>query len=245
MDDRSDDGNVNSIPFSNKVLAFRALKHGLRFSHDNWRMWYNYMIVSMNVGELFEASRALGRVVEETSGKVGAEAVDEDVLERLVDAITRTPANSEDTVGSGGSTNAAVKLNEGNGLLKSVLNLLESTILPRVSSPRIFRAYARLLTWQARWDEALKAYLDGYRCSTAGTIERGESDMGKWREAVNEVGEIVDVLRNFGPRVEGFNWRLQGRSIVRTFVGRTRDFEDEPEWARLTELQEELRKEEV
>jgi hypothetical protein len=74
-------------------------------------------------------------------------------------------------------------------------------------------------------------------------MEKGESDLGRWREAVSEVGEIVDVLRNFGPRVEGFKWRLQGRSIVRTFAGRTRDFEDEPEWARLTELQEELRQE--
>jgi hypothetical protein len=234
---------VKSIPFSNKILAFRALKHGLRFSHDSWRMWYNYMIVSMNVGELFEASRALGRVVEETSAKVGAQSVDEEVLERLVDAVTRSPANPEEAVEGGDHTNANMNQNEGQGLLRTVLNLLEHTILPRVSSPRIFRAYARLLTCQARWEETLKAYLDGYRCSTAGTLEKGESDMGRWREGVNEVSEIVDVLRNFGPRVEGFKWRLQARSIVRTFVGRTRDFEDEPEWARLIELQEELRME--
>ena len=37
---------------------------------------------------------------------------------------------------------------------------------------------------------------------------------------------------------------MQARfSILRTFMGRTRDFEDEPEWARLTALQEELRQE--
>lgn len=60
---------------------------------------------------------------------------------------------------------------------------------------------------------------------------------------MTEVEEIVDILRNFGPRVEGYKWRLQGRSIVRTFTGRTRDFEDEPEWVRLTQLQEDLRKE--
>jgi hypothetical protein len=236
----ADDDIVESIPFSNKLLAFRALKHGLRFGHDNWRMWYNYMIVSMDVGELFETTRALARVVEETSAKVGAKSVDEDVLERLVDAVTRAPQISVDAIDS---TKPAVNSNEGQGLPRAVLNLFEHTILPRVSSPRIFRAYARLLSWQARWDEVLKAYLDGYRCSTAGTMEKGESDLGRWREAVSEVGEIVDVLRNFGPRVEGFKWRLQGRSIVRTFAGRTRDFEDEPEWARLTELQEELRQE--
>jgi hypothetical protein len=235
----ADDDIEKYIPFSNKILAFRALKHGLRFSHDNWRMWYNYMVVSMDVGELFEASRALGRVVEETSGKVGARSVDEDVLERLVNAVTRSSANLKGDEGV--DTNSSTNPNEGQGLLRTVLNLLEHTILPRVSSSRIFRAYGRLLTWQARWDEALKAYLDGYRCGTAGMMEKGESDVRKWQDGVNEVCEIVDVLRNFGPRVEGIKWRLQARSIVRTFVGRTRDFEDEPEWARLTELQEELR----
>ena len=202
----------------------------------------------MNVGELFEAARALRRVVEETSDKAGVQSVDEGVLERLVDAVTREPVNpegamEEGAMEGGNSTSDASNLNEGQGLLRTVLNLLEHTILPRVSSARIFRAYARLLTWQERWEEALKANLDGYRCSTAGTMEKGESNVESWREGVNEVGEIVDVLRNFGPRVDGYKWRLQGRSIVRTFIGRTRDFEDEPEWHRLTEMQEELQEE--
>jgi len=237
------DETAKSIPFANKMLAFRALKQGLRFSYDNWRMWSNYMIVAMDVGELSEACRALGRVVEETGAKSGAKSVDEDVLERLVDAVTRAPANPEDSVEGGNVENPVRNPNEGHGLVRNVLLLFEHTILPRVSSPRIFRAYARLLTWQSRWEDAIKASLDGYRCGTAGTMERGET-VAKWREAVSEVEEIVDVLRNFGPRVDGFNWRLQGRSIVRTFIGRTKDFEDEPEWITLTKLQDELRKEE-
>ena len=94
------------------------------------------------------------------------------------------------------------------------------------------------------YGDALNAYLDAYRAGPAGTMEKGETDVGKWRDAVGEVEEIVDVLRNFGPRVEGYKWRLQARSVLRTFMGRTRDFEDEPDWSRLTELQEELRQEE-
>jgi len=113
-----------------------------------------------------------------------------------------------------------------------------------VSSPRIFRAYARLLTWQGRWDDALKAHLDAYRGGLAGQMAKGETDVVKWREAVGEVEEMADVLRNFGPRAEETKWQLQARSIVRTFMGKTRDFEDEPEWARLVALQDELRKEE-
>lgn len=201
------------------------------------------MIVAMDVGELSEACRALARVVEERSAKDGAACVDEDVLERLVDAVTRAPANANDAVeGSGIAQEATQYPNEGHGLLRRVTDLFERTLLPKVSSPRIFRAWARMLTWQGRWEEALNAYLDGYRSSTAGTIENGETDTKKWRDAVAEVEEIVDVLRNFGPRVEDSKWKSQARSIVRTFMGRTKDFEDEPEWSHLKDLQEELRK---
>ncbi|KAG2141633.1 hypothetical protein BD769DRAFT_1691401 [Suillus cothurnatus] len=221
-----DPGKAKS--FSNRVLAFRALKQGLKYSYDNW-----------------QACRALARIVEERSAKTGAECVDEEVLERLVNAVTRVPAGLDQSAGDDDRGRDAVSgPNEGHGLLRRVLELFDRTILPRVSSPRIFRAYARLLTWQSRWEDALKAYLDWYRCSVAGTFEKGETDVEKWREAVNEVEDVMDVLRNFGPRVQGINWRHQGRSIIRTFMGRAKDFEDEAEWSRLIELQNELRTEE-
>jgi tetratricopeptide (TPR) repeat protein len=233
--------SAKSIPFDNKMLAFRTLKQGLRFSYSNWRMWYNYMVISMDVGQFNEACRALERVVEETSGKVGAKSVDEDVLDRLVDAVTRTSVDKENHDEGAKVTSDP---NHGHWLFKSVNSLFERTLLPRVSSPRVFRAYARLLTWQNKWEEAIKAYLDAYRNSIAGTMEKGETDVKRWREAVQEVEETVDILRNFGPHAEGYKWRFQARSIIRTFTGRTKDFEDEPEWERLKDLQEELQKEE-
>ncbi|CAL1699986.1 unnamed protein product [Somion occarium] len=241
--DSTADETSQGIPFANKMLAFHALKQGLKFSYDNWRMWSNYMIVAMDVGELAEACRALGRVVEERSIKDGAACVDDDVLDRLVDAVTRAPANPSDASESGNAQNAVTNPNEGHGLLRRVSDLFDRIILPRVSSPRIFRARARLLTWQGRWEDAINAYLEAYRNGAAGSIEKGETDVEKWKEGVREVEEIVDVLRNFGPRVEGFKWRLQARSIIRTFMGRTKDFEDEPEWPRLVDLLEEIRKE--
>ncbi|KAF8806077.1 tetratricopeptide repeat domain 27 [Phlegmacium glaucopus] len=238
-EETSSDELPNLIPFEHKMLAFRALKQGLRYSYENWRMWYNYMVVSMDVGELQEACRALGRIVDQTGDKVGANSVDEDVLDRLVDAVIRAPSKLEDAVKNGEDLNP----NEGHGLYRNVLGLFERSILPRMSTPRIFRAYARLESWQHKWEDAIKAYLDGFRCGPAGTVEKGETDLVKWRDAVTEVEEIVDILSNFGPRVEGYKWKVQARSIVRTFIGRTRDFEDEPEWFRLTKLQDELRKE--
>ncbi|KAI0065848.1 TPR-like protein [Artomyces pyxidatus] len=234
----------STISYENKMLAFRALKQGLKFSYENWRMWMNYTIVAMDVGELSEACRALGRVIEERAAKVGAKSVDEDVLERLVNAVTRAPSNPDDVVeGNDTAQSALHNPNEGHGLLRRVEDLFTRVILPRVSSSRIFRARARLLTWQGRWEEALQAYLDGYRSSVAGKMDKGETDVERWREGVQDVEDVVDVLINFGPKVEGSKWKLQARSILRTFMGRTKDFEDEPEWTRLGELQEELKKE--
>ncbi|KAJ7610975.1 hypothetical protein FB45DRAFT_1066137 [Roridomyces roridus] len=239
--DRKTDGepaDEDAVPFENKLLAFRALKQGLRYAYENWRMWYNYLIISIQVGELLEACRAFSRVVESR----GADAIDEDILERLVNAVTRGP-NAEEVAESGEAP--AHNPNEGRGLFRSVQHLLEDVILPRTSaSPRVFRAYARLLTWESRWDDALKASMDAYRCSVAGTMESGETDVKRWREAVEDVQDVVDALRNFGPRSkdEGSRWKLQARSIVRTFMGKTKDvFGDEPEWTRVEELLEELK----
>lgn len=188
----------------------------------------NYTIVAMDVGEFAEACRALGRVVEERAVKVGAESVDADVLDRLVDATTRaSPSEADSTV---------LGPNESQNLLRRVEDLFVRIILPRVSSYRIFRARARLLVSQGRLSEALEAYLEGYRAGVAGQMEAGETDLERWREGVREVGDIYDVLVNYGPKVEGSKWKLQARSIVRTFMGRTKDFEDEPEWSRLVEL---------
>jgi len=74
-------------------------------------------------------------------------------------------------------------------------------------------------------------------------MEKSETDLDKWKGAVQEVEEIVELFRNFGPRVEGSNWRFQAQNILRTFIGRSKNFEDEAEYSRLRDLQDELRTE--
>ncbi|KAL5636356.1 hypothetical protein ACGC1H_000353 [Rhizoctonia solani] len=240
--------------FTNKLLAFRALKQGLRYSYENWRMWQNYIIVSVEVGELSEACRALGRLVELRVEKDGVASVDIEVLERLVDAVTRAPSDE----GSTDTQSERVRNpNEGHGLFPRVYDLFNRVILPRISnSPRIYRAWARLLAWRARsrdavhlkanWSDALAAHMDAYRAGV-GSDPGVETDVEKFKEAVTEITELVDVLRNLGPRAqeEGKNkgsWQFQARSLVRTFIGRTKvGFADEPEWENLKELLADLK----
>ncbi|KAE9392320.1 TPR-like protein [Gymnopus androsaceus JB14] len=252
------DPDTVSVPHNNKQLAFRALKEGLKRSYDNWKMWSNYMIIAVDIGELAEACRALGRVIEETSNKADGAILDEDVLDRLVSAVTRAPSDPKQAMESvdaaEGDYQYVVNPNEGHGLLPRVLDLFDRVILPRISSNRVFRAYARLLSWLGRWEDTMDAWMDAYRESDAGKLARGEidavDDAGRriWRDAVGEVQEIVDILINIGARLEASGstkkWRSKAKSIVRSFMGRTREnFEDDPEWHRLEELQEELKQE--
>ncbi|KAG8732295.1 hypothetical protein FRC11_014609 [Ceratobasidium sp. 423] len=246
--------------FTNKLLAFRALKQGLQYSYENWRMWQNYIIVSVDVGELSEACRALGRLVELRVEKDGVASVDIEVLERLVDAVTRAPPDEEPV---DPQSEHVRNPDEGHGLFPRVYDLFSRVILPRISnSPRIYRAWARLLTWRARsrgathlkatWSDALTAHMDAYRAGV-GSDQGVETDIEKFKEAVIEITELVDVLRNLGPRAqeEGAgerkskgSWQFQARSLVRTFMGRTKgSFEDEPEWESLKELLDELKSE--
>jgi hypothetical protein len=180
-------------------------------------MWQNYMIIAIDVGELSESARAMTRVIEEmpTSSNPML-AIDTEVL----DSVTREDWN--------GGTPKVTTSNEGFGLLPIVDRLFDSVILPRVSdSPRIWRCHARLLRWKEDWSGAMEDYLRAYRCGLAQdpAIER---DAVKWRDAVEEIEELVTVLSALGPKVvrgEGEkkgDWRLQARGIVRTFMGRTR-----------------------
>ncbi|CAE6413836.1 unnamed protein product [Rhizoctonia solani] len=246
--------------FTNKLLAFRALKQGLRYSYENWRMWQNYIIVSVDVGELSEACRALGRLVELRVEKDGVASVDIEVLERLVDAVTRALPDEEPT---DAQSEQVRNPDEGHGLFPRVYDLFSRVILPRISnSPRIYRAWARLLTWRVRsrdaahlkatWSDALTAHMDAYRAGV-GSDPAVETDIERFKEAVTEITELVDVLRNLGPRAqeEGAgegkskgSWQFQARSLVRTFMGRAKgSFEDEPEWKSLKELLDELKTE--
>jgi hypothetical protein len=224
------------VPFQHKQLAFRALQHGLRHAYDNWRMWANYMVVAVSVGELAEAARSsASRPAEERAAKDGAACVDLGVLDRLVAAAVRPDEDGE-----------APGPNRGPALRRRVLDLLERVLLPRLAGePRLFRARARLLLASGRTEDALAAHADAYRCGLAAAVGADEADAGRWRDAAAEIVEFVDVLRNYGPKVEGSRWRAQARSALRTFMGRTRaTFADEPEWMGLEELAEELKNEE-
>jgi len=234
-----------------RLLAHRALGVSLKFQFESWRVWANYMIVSVDVGMLREAARALARVVEirtrEKSFSASDKAVnvhdmvDMGVLNKLVDAVIR-PANVEEEA-----------THEGAGLRPTVERLFEQTLLPRFSTEApIWQSYARLTFASGHYRKMLDARVQAFQCGL-GSADRLDVVTAKdvWLLAKDELLELCDVLANLAtrPAEPGSDeeampdWRFRARTLVRAFMSRTRDsFEDEPAWEDLVACLEDLKR---
>ena len=126
-------------------------------------------------------------------------------------------------------------------------NLFEVVILPRVtSSSRIYNSYARFLFAQGDLSASLVARMKAYRVDVVLNEEVATNKI-EFERAAERVMETVDILRNLGGKeVNGHlvtkDWRVQARSVLRSFLGRTKDtFGDETIWAELHRESCELR----
>lgn len=187
------------------------------------------MLISIDVGELAESARAMTRLIE---NKPEGTPIDIDVLDKLVDSVTRDDWNN------GSPSVPPTTSNEGFGLLPIVERLFDVVILPRVSDDaRLWRCHARLLRWKEDWEGAMGDYMKAYRVGIVSdqTVER-ESE--KFKEAAREVEELVGLLEVLGPKAKAKSqmggdgeggkvgkggWKFTAKGIVRTFMGRTKD----------------------
>lgn len=242
--------------FELRLLAHKALGISLKYQFESWRVWANYMVVSIDVGMLREATRAFARVIEirfreaSSSAATAGDAknvVDLDVLNKLVDAVIRAPAADEDP--STRSTDI------GEALRPAVTRLFQDTLLPRFSTDAaIWQSYARLLFSAGEYRDVLQARVQSFQCGL-GDPESTDvvTDKRTWALAVEELQELCDVLMNLGDQAAAPgqseaampDWKFRARTLVRNFMARTRDsFEDEPEWESLTDLMTELKRSE-
>lgn len=274
-------GGSRTTAYSLKLLAHRSLQQSLRFAHDNWRVWYNYMVVCVDVGYLLEATRAMVRVTEiQTRNKINdaerAQSVDVGVLARLVDAVTRTPkvtleaealhaqqtyesalAQHCNDAGAGLAAPVAPKLdpNSGLGLFPAVQRLFDETLLPRIStSSSIWKLYSRLLLWNGQRQRAVQhALLDAYN-SALTEAEQAElqTDKHVFLALLHDLSNLVDALLDLAEhqqaetehqaKIDAPEPRFQARSLVRSFLAKTRgSWDQEVEYDQAKELLEQLK----
>ncbi|SPO30747.1 uncharacterized protein UTRI_05364 [Ustilago trichophora] len=266
--------------YSLKLLAHRSLQQSLRFAHDNWRIWFNYMIVCIDVGYLLEATRAMVRVTEiqtrnQSSDVEKAKTVDLGVLARLVDAVTRTPKaqlEAETLVeyeryqvakqqydserGAVGKAPIVPKVdqNSGLGLYPAVRRLFDETLLTRIStSAPIWKLYARLLLWNHEKKRAVQtALLNGYNSAFQEALNNNNggqgdlnSDKSTFITLLHDLRNLVDALLDLHQEERSQDEpevKFQARSLVRTFLAKTRtSWGDQDEFDEAKELLEQLK----
>lgn len=231
-DDEEEAPAADLVPASSNRTrtAFQCLKQAVKYKRDGWRIWENFMVVAIDLGEFSEACRALRTLIELRAEAVGDAAVDLAVLDRLVNAVVQDTAAD---VNSGAEHQAR-------GLAGRVTALFDEVMLPRFSNnARIFKAHAKLARWKGDVKGSLEDYIKAYRCSVA-QFSNIETNKKAFQEGAQEVQELVDLLRNSEDELP--DWRFTCRSLLRTFIGRTKSsFEDEPEHQRLREELAELK----
>ncbi|WFD42993.1 hypothetical protein MPSI1_001644 [Malassezia psittaci] len=246
-----------------RLLAHKALGVALKYTFESWRVWTNYMMISIDVGMFNEAARALARVVEiryrEMSVHGSSETSTDDVvdlavLHRLVDAVTRAPSREEDAVADDAPANGRVvhNPNEGHGLRPGIQRLFEQTLLPLFSTDAaILQSYAKFLFWCGEYRRMLDARIKSFQFGL-GSPDKTEVilDVEVFRLAANELEDLVDAMENLGSRPASPDsaeeampdYKFRARTLVRSFLARTRDsFEDEPEYDHIKERLADLR----
>lgn len=210
--------------------AWKALKTATNLKFESWRMWENYMLVSLDILEYGEVVRAMRRIIEIRTD-AGESAIDVDVLRMLIQEIIGEDLSDADA--------------ELRGLPRMVNDLMVKTIQPLIThDPRLWRLLAKVYLWRKKYAEALDAHEKAYRCLTAKLVE---TEYPVFQEVVEAVEDLVDAYRSLGPmegRMGGEvakDWRFKSRSVVRTLKARGSNFEDTIAYQRLLGLLEDLK----
>ncbi|XP_017059079.1 tetratricopeptide repeat protein 27 [Drosophila ficusphila] len=144
------------IKLGDKQRAHRVLGEALKCNYSNWKVWENYMLVSVDTSHWEDAMRAYQRMAE-----LKQHYLDQEVLTRIVYGISK-----EDPAGSGSLIKRLIKLlgqqsiQHGNEpLVWELAALVAPTPLKKAEKlVKSYRAYTpKHLGWETKSEHALKA----------------------------------------------------------------------------------------
>ncbi|EGG03392.1 uncharacterized protein MELLADRAFT_109196 [Melampsora larici-populina 98AG31] len=225
LDSDEDDEDI-PVPMliSRTTSAFHALQQAVKISYDSWRMWTNYMIVGMSIGEYSESIRALGRVIEIR----GEDGLDLDVLEKLIQVsiISKNSLSNEEE--------AIINSTKIFDRLKDVMNRIVLIKCSKVC--RVWELMSNLCECVQDYKSALEHQLTAYRVGVSQVTELWTTNLTSWKIACEIVERTLDRLETIGSKLndEEVNWKWQVKSILRGFLSRSKNsFEDEERWVLL------------
>ncbi|PLW36816.1 hypothetical protein PCANC_13946 [Puccinia coronata f. sp. avenae] len=223
--------------FSRPMAAFYALQQAVKLSYDSWRMYTNYMIIAMSVGEYMEAVRALGRVVEMR----GEEGVDVEVLVKLVKVVEQQRGASS---GASSSKEQEGQARTQGRLFERLTDVMDRVVLRKApTNPVIWELRSQLAEIEGDPEAALRFQMDAYRAGVSARAEMWLAATDQWVCATELLSRTVSKLLRLGPHLpppadpsttpsspsQFANWKWQAKNLSANFLARSRaSFEDHP-----------------
>ncbi|GME99980.1 unnamed protein product [Ambrosiozyma monospora] len=212
--------------------AFNALKRAVDAgdkSKRSWRIWENYLIVAVTIGnwdEVLYASRVLLNIRDNEG------SLDIPIMEKLVDLLVSQQYEESNQ----------------SFFQKSCIEFV-CKMVPQVvnHNARVWRIIARVDFWRGKPWLALEDYEKAYRAVTSSPDLI--TDEGIWNEAVESCHELVSAYENFGelPGKYGAgdvickDWKFKAKSTVRSLISKGKaTWEYSDGFERLQELKKEV-----
>ncbi|CEP62416.1 tetratricopeptide repeat-containing protein EMW1 LALA0_S05e05160g [Lachancea lanzarotensis] len=204
-------------------------------SPNNWRIWENFMLVSIKLNMWPDVLLACRKLVDIRKDKVGEFSIDMPVVEKLVELLVTSdfPANTSQRL---------------THFQTSCMEFICDT-LPTVvtTSSECWKQVAKVEMWRKRPWASLECYEKEYRAMSHNPDL--EFDEKVWNATVETCDDLVSAYESLG-EMEGKHgpgsavcgdWKYKARSVIKSLMSRGRSsWEDSEGWEKLLELRNNL-----
>ncbi|SCU93253.1 LADA_0G02102g1_1 [Lachancea dasiensis] len=204
-------------------------------SPSNWRIWDNYLLVSLKLNKWDDVLLSCRRLVELRKDKVGDFSIDLPVVEKLVELL----------VSSDFPLDSSKRLTH---FQSSCMEFICET-LPGVvtSNSTCWKLVAKVELWRRRPWASLDCFEKEYRAMSHNPdLEFSEK---VWNDTVDACDDLVSAYESLG-EMEGKHgpgslvckdWKYKARSAIKALMSRGKsNWEDSEGWDRLVELRSNL-----
>jgi len=193
-----------------KRKAWKAFKEAVKFKYDSPRIWMNFLYASIDIGEFNTAIKAMKQIVENLYQKDPKNAVDVEILEIIVNSISRDIKDCNDN-----PIDSA-----------KVEDLLETITSKVANNIEIFKICSSYWIWKKDYRKALDFKLKAYRITLHNPNLLNETEI--FEKTATLAVELVEDYQNFGSKNLDNgepvmrDWIYQSKMILRTLIGRTK-----------------------
>lgn len=204
-------------------------------SQNNWRIWDNFMLVSMKLNMWGDVLLACRKLVEIRKNKVGEFSIDLPVVEKLVELLVTSdfPSNASERLSHFQSS-----------CMEFICDILPTVV---TTNSRCWNQVARVELWRKRPWAALECYEKEYRAMSHNPDL--EFDEKVWNQTVDACDDLVAAYESLGV-MEGKHgegslvckdWKYKARSTIKSLMSRGKNnWEDSDGWERLLEMRRNL-----